>query len=694
MKKKNKIFNKAIVLGLFISFIGIGFLPSVAVGNKSKQGLSTVTFYTFDKTSTKKCKVELPTVVVEDISRLFESLKKGITNDPFSAETESLKNDFVEILDKNNVFPRSLTKDDVISLLNPWWNSWCEDNNPFSRDKVLPAQYSHRGSAFLCSIAGGGGGLMFPPIMLPRPRLATVWAVYTSYAGTVASNLYTGHGFAAIGPQFGMALGFWGIGLSFAVPGEPAIFGFGGYALAAWVMADYVENYPPNRAPIISEENPTDGVWDVPVSLSELSFRISDPDKDRMSYWVTTDPDIGSGEGHLKNDGVYTIPIDGLEYDKSYSWTIRVSDGTNTVEKKFGFFSEIGPPFNPFDEGWLYRKQIIVNHSQVNGDLIDFPVLISVVDSDLANKTQADGDDILFMDGSGVASKLNHEIEKYDDSSGELIAWVNIPSLSSVDDTVLYVYYGNALCSSQQLGERVWDSDFLTVLHMNDLSGNPYDSTRNHEMWQVKNGGFLTYHATGQVGYAIKGEYAVNDGNRFENFGMDWTVLNAVTIEWWCAPDDVTIQTHYLFGADGSNREDIRCIYSNKEGADGNGWFNNWDDGTHRVLDGRLYNWNNGEFHYGAAIMDNTGSNYQGLYTDGTLTVSTKPSDFNFANLNNQYYIGSRSPERGKDSTLNGCLDEFRISKVRRSDAWISTSYNTMNDPSSFFSVGPEESGL
>ena len=37
-------------------------------------------------------------------------------------------------------------------------------------------------------------------------------------------------------------------------------------------------------------------------------------------------------------------------------------------------------------------------------------------------------------------------------------------------------------------------------------------------------------------------------------------------------------------------------------------------------------------------------------------------------------------------------MDEVRISAIQRSDNWITTSYNTINDPSSFFSMGPEES--
>ena len=38
-----------------------------------------------------------------------------------------------------------------------------------------------------------------------------------------------------------------------------------------------------------------------------------------------------------------------------------------------------------------------------------------------------------------------------------------------------------------------------------------------------------------------------------------------------------------------------------------------------------------------------------------------------------------------------GWIDEFRLSNKQRSAAWRDTSYNTINDSSNFFNVGPEE---
>ncbi|MCK4613196.1 MAG: DNRLRE domain-containing protein, partial [Thermoplasmata archaeon] len=82
--------------------------------------------------------------------------------------------------------------------------------------------------------------------------------------------------------------------------------------------------------------------------------------------------------------------------------------------------------------GWQYRKKITIDDAKVQGssDLSNFPVLINLAsDSGLASHAQNDGDDILFTSSDG-ATKLDHEIEKFVYSTGELQAWVKIPTLS------------------------------------------------------------------------------------------------------------------------------------------------------------------------------------------------------------------------------------------------------------------------
>ncbi len=705
MDKKSGLLNKTLVIGILVLLIGAGIIPTISGDYNNNQDTFSLTFYTFDKTGTKKCKVEISTDSANIISDMFEELKYKITSDPTSDETKSLKNDFVEILDSYGLIPQGLSKDYVFSLLNPRWLRNTGNNNPFTKDSVpssrvstvrngiLPGPYSHTGSAAFCSLAGGGGGFIFPPVMLPRPRLATVWAAYLGGVIT-AANLFTGHGFVAYGAQFGVALGFMGIGLSFAYPGEPSVFGFGGYALLAMVGAEDVESYPPNQDPVISDENPPSGTWDVPLSLSELRFHISDDDGDLMSYWVTTDPDIGSGQGHLKNNGVYSVPVSSLEYDKPYSWTVRVSDGKETVEKKFGFITVAGPPFDPFDDGWEYRKMITIDHNKVAGSLTGFPVLVSVVDSDLHDKAQSDGDDILFMDGSGVATKLYHEIEMYDDSSGELITWVSISSLSSTIDTVLYMYYGNPSSNSQQFPERVWDSDYIMVQHMDIQDSTIYDSTLND------NDGYLV-----SSPYNIDG--VISNAVQFD--GKD----DAIEV-----PYDSTLEspdlTFELWGRITGSRSDGKPhnYFALKRGRDH--WGNNdghqfsfqgyWqpESGTRRFRAlyernsapqqhavGDSVGLNNTWYHFSTTFDEDT---YNAkFYMNGSLKA-TEPMESEVIWYNDNSGFSWAKDYRPTPLYMHVSVDETRISSVVRSAEWTSTSFNTMSDPLAFFSLGPEES--
>ncbi|MCD6457159.1 MAG: DUF2341 domain-containing protein, partial [Methanophagales archaeon] len=86
---------------------------------------------------------------------------------------------------------------------------------------------------------------------------------------------------------------------------------------------------------------------------------------------------------------------------------------------------------------WHYRKPIEIDHNKIAADLTDFPVLINLAsDTNLSARAQEDGDDIVFTD-SDNSTRLDHEIEKFNGSTGELQAWVRIPSLSSTTNTTI-----------------------------------------------------------------------------------------------------------------------------------------------------------------------------------------------------------------------------------------------------------------
>ncbi|MDD3007164.1 MAG: DUF2341 domain-containing protein [Candidatus Pacebacteria bacterium] len=99
--------------------------------------------------------------------------------------------------------------------------------------------------------------------------------------------------------------------------------------------------------------------------------------------------------------------------------------------------------FSPIDLSfWQYRKAITIDHTKVNSDLANFPILLNLSsDIDLSSHAQSDGDDILFTLSSidwttgSQDNRLAHEIENYDTATGGLQAWINMPNLSSTTDT-------------------------------------------------------------------------------------------------------------------------------------------------------------------------------------------------------------------------------------------------------------------
>lgn len=178
-----------------------------------------------------------------------------------------------------------------------------------------------------------------------------------------------------------------------------------------------------------------------------------------------------------------------------------------------------------FNTNWDYRKSIVVDGSQITGDLTDFPVLVSLAsDASLQSNAQSDGDDILFVDESGT--QLKHEIEKYDSSTGALTAWVKIPTLTTGNDVTIFMYYGNSSVSSQADPTNVWDSTFKGIWHMPNSASSLLDSTVND-----KDGTALGSPTLTDSGKIAGGYTFTTNGNNI--FVSSDTVVTDLTISAW-----------------------------------------------------------------------------------------------------------------------------------------------------------------
>jgi hypothetical protein len=704
---KNKIHKKAIVFGIIIILFCSIIFPGISskkvnpvrdeiINDETlevEEELATLTFNTFNENGKKENKIDLPISKAKYIFNLFEELRNMTISHPNSQETLDLKNRFIELLEEYGLIPSGMSTSDIQPLINPHASP---DNsktrgrtgflgvifdilfsNRFNHLRLLgPLDYPSDWS-IVCNVAGYGYGIPLPLFILPRPRAITVWGA--TDAVTAVGSLLMPKSFIARGNQQGICLGFVGVGITIAFFGFMG-YGMIGYSLYTAVRAQEIERY--NNEPTVTNENPPSGSTDVPIGLSELSFGLTDGDGDLMSYSVTTSPNIGSGSANNKGNGVYSIPVSGLEYDTYYSWHVSVDDGYDIVDKTFSFYTEAGPPFDPFNEGWEYRKMVTIDHTMVDGDLTSFPVLISTVDGDLRDKAQSDGDDILFMDGIGVATKIYHEIEYFSGSSGELVAWVNAPSLSSTVDTVFYMYYGNSGCSGQQFPGKTWDSDYIHVWHLGDKLEDSVGSDDGTD--------YGTSKVSGKIGKARDFERDEQDYIDFGDMSQPSDdSLTTMTWEAWIKPEtqDMVLMAkynkkteeksyHISFSYNGKIKN---TAYIGKESLTESVTIDSYS-----ILDQWIYltsTWSLGGTKDIVPYINGIEVSDIQDYNSASYMSNTPISDT----------LGRSVLGQGVYYT-DAIIDEVRWSKNVRSDDWIKTSFNTMNDSSSFFSVGPEES--
>ena len=429
-------------------------------------------------------------------------------------------------------------------------------------------------------------------------------------------------------------------------------------------------------APDISNPSPSDGASDVSISLTQLTFNLSDPQGDLMDYSVVTNPDIGTDSGNDVGNNTYSVSVSGLSPFTIYTWYVNASDSNgNWNNVSFTFSTAVAASFDPSLYGWQYQKQIIIDHNIVTDDLNNFPLLISIIDSDLAAHALSDGRDIIFMSDGGNANLLNHEIELFNSTSGELIAWVKIPSLSASIDTEIFMYYGK---SDAPLGlenaSGIWESNYLMVQHLDETSDTHIDSTGNSYNGNVVGG--VNQNAIGKIGNC---DYF--SGTGYINFGDVLDIVNGgATWSCWLKLDSYGIHRIIGKGSTGlliqwynaSGSSELQAGYIGPGNA-------NWSNRSYTSKNQDL------EWHYLTALFNDSVNKYQ-IYFDGELVATGTESDLPDDNTDD-FVVGSGYTH---DYPTTGYIDEARVSDVARSSSWIETCYKNQNEPTSYIRVGSE----
>lgn len=340
----------------------------------------------------------------------------------------------------------------------------------------------------------------------------------------------------------------------------------------------------------------------------------------------------------------------------------------------FVFVCNRGAEAGWYQSGWSNRKALTVDNTDVPETLADFPVLVRLSsDADLAADAQADGDDILFTSADGE-TQLDHEIESFDGGTGELVAWVKVPSIASSVDTVFYMYYGNSGAAAQENPSGTWSNGFVSVYHLHDDfedsvgANDGTDTGSDNVTGQIADGrDFENDDTTDRIDigtFSVSGEEITITGWMLAESIDDWRVISKA--------NGTSANNHvWMIGTDST-----RLRFRLKTGTN-----DSVGTSTVRSSAGVI---TTATWYYVVAKYD--GSNMRGRLDATEVLSASKTGDIR---------VNSWSVTIGNNPTLDrnwdGSLDEIRISNVYRSDGWNDACYENQKSSSTFLSLGSEE---
>jgi hypothetical protein len=289
--------------------------------------------------------------------------------------------------------------------------------------------------------------------------------------------------------------------------------------------------------------------------------------------------------------------------------------------------------------------------------------------------------DLVFTSDSGCSNPLSGwEFESYNATTGQIVAWVLVPTLSVSTNTLIYACVGNSAITTFQGGSpgSAFDSNTKVVYHFpngttlstNDSSSGGYNATPANSPTAV----------TGEIGGGVH----FNGSNQdVESSSFPWTGTSAVTVSFWNYVTSGEVQNSFAFTVGNSATTDPHRFSVAAP------WGSSsiiWDYGINATGTGRVsanYTSYLGAWTYVTLVSTGSANTYQAIYLNGA--VATSASSSASSTVTGDLIVGAYPYANQYGPPYhNGSMDEFRISSVVRSASWILAEYNNQSSPSTF----------
>ena len=170
-------------------------------------------------------------------------------------------------------------------------------------------------------------------------------------------------------------------------------------------------------------------------------------------------------------------PFTELEYEKAargpaspvaneYAWgNTRI--GNVTAISDPGLATEA-----PVSDG--YQRDITIDHTRVNEDLTDFPILVRLTaDNFNFSQCRPDGFDLRFYNSGG--DPLSYQRERHDFDAKKAEYWVKVPAISASQNTVITMEYGLLAADDGADPANVWDDNLISLWHLDESASGTAD---------------------------------------------------------------------------------------------------------------------------------------------------------------------------------------------------------------------------
>ncbi len=246
------------------------------------------------------------------------------------------------------------------------------------------------------------------------------------------------------------------------------------------------------------------------------------------------------------------------------------------------------------------------------------------------------------------------------------------------------MYYNNSKAPDIQNPEKVWDSNFKMVQHLNENNGLRKDSSINSNDCSPENGVLHTINGKINGADSFDGENDILIGPSSNELTGDY--IQKITMSAWIKYDTIEDLGYIASIKKSSIQKNLISLCAGNLNDGSLGFVTRNYVNTEDVPLENNGGYNDGKWHHLVAVVDDLS---RSLYIDGIKIDSDNEGMQVVRNNTAEFTIGGFY-KNSEDDYFKGQIDEIQISNTARSDNFIKTSYENQNNPSTFLKMGSE----